>query len=192
MSIESICNQALDIVGYKRHIGSIWDGSRAARIALNAWAETRDALLVKMQPDWARQDTPLLVIKTAPNYSITPWTASLHPDLPWLYEYSQPSTCLVPLAIKPRPATLPVWRPRDARFRIKAAGPTYTLLGNDPAPILTCIVEAPDVETWYQDFAELMVEMLAKKFQTALGHGAPPQAQEQQQPEGGGRANAAR
>ncbi len=45
MSIESIVNQSLDLIGYKRHIGTIWDGSPAARVALNAYAETRDEML---------------------------------------------------------------------------------------------------------------------------------------------------
>ena len=35
MTIESIVNQALDRIGYKRHLGNIWDGSPAARIALD-------------------------------------------------------------------------------------------------------------------------------------------------------------
>jgi len=45
MSIESIVNQALDLVGYKRHIGSVWDGTPAGRVALNAYAEVRDEVL---------------------------------------------------------------------------------------------------------------------------------------------------
>src|SRR6185436_14394602 len=110
MSIESVVNQALDRIGYKRHIGSIWDGSIAARVALNAWAETRDALLVRTQPEWAREDMALEVLKSAPELGYdeqTPWEAGVYPDLPWLYEYAQPDICLVPLALKPRPHTLP-------------------------------------------------------------------------------------
>ena len=66
MSIESIVNQALDRIGYKRHIGNIWDGTVAARVALDAWAETRDALLVRTKPEWARDDIALEVLKSAP------------------------------------------------------------------------------------------------------------------------------
>jgi hypothetical protein len=172
MSIESIINQSLDRIGYKRHIGSIWDGSPAARIALNAWAETRDALLVRTQPEWARDDVALTVLKTAPPYydEQTPWNADKHPDLPWLYEYAQPETCLVPLALKPRPHTLPIWRPRAMRFRIKTDSSTYVLLGNDPDPILTCIVHTHDPDVWYEDFKEVMIVTLAKKIEVALGH----------------------
>ena len=189
MSIESICNQALDIVGYKRHIGSIWDGTRAARVALDTWALTRDALLVTLRPDWARQDVGLTVIKSAPPYGyddVTIWEPGAYPEVPWLYEYANPDLCLYPLALKPRPHTLPVWRPHYMRFRIKLSGNDYTLLGNDPAPILTCVSKAYDPDGWHEDFAEAMVETLAKKFARALGGGAPQERQEE-----GGRANAA-
>jgi len=181
MTIESVVNQALDRIGYKRHIGSIWDGSTAARVALNAWAETRDALLVRTKPEWARDDVPLEVLKRAPPYydEQTPWDPVLHPDLPWLYEYAQPDNCLVPLALKPRPHTLPVWRPRAMRFRVKTgADQTYVLLGNDPAPILTCIVHTHNPDIWYEDFTELMIITLAKKFEVALGHPQPHQQEQ--------------
>lgn len=181
MHIEDIVNQALDVIGYKRHVGSIWEGTRAARIALNAWAETRDALLVRIQPEWARDDVPLTVLKSAPSYydEQTPWDKELHPDVPWLYEYAQPADCLVPLALKPRPHTLPVWRPRPMRFRVKTDVDSYVLLGNDPAPILTCIVHTHDPNIWYEDFIELMVVTLSKKFERALGEGAPPKEEAQ-------------
>jgi len=179
MTIESVVNQALDRIGYKRHIGSIWDGSTAARVALNAWAETRDALLVRTKPEWARDDVPLEVLKRAPPYydEQTPWDPVLHPDLPWLYEYAQPDNCLVPLALKPRPHTLPVWRPHAMRFRVKTDESNYVLLGNDPAPILTCIVHTHDPDVWYEDFKEVMIVTLAKKFEVALGH---PTAKQQE------------
>src|SRR6185436_12851582 len=69
---------------------------------------------------------------------VNPWTPA-YPDLPWRYEYPLPALCLVPLAVKPRPAYLPVWRPRPMRFRAKTASGVYTLLGDDPAPILTSV-----------------------------------------------------
>jgi hypothetical protein len=50
MSIEGICNQALDLIGEKRHIGNIYEGSSVARVALNAWGQTRDDLLQQMHP----------------------------------------------------------------------------------------------------------------------------------------------
>lgn len=180
MTIESICNQSLDAIGYKKHIGSIWEGSKAARVALNTWAETRDAMLSSMQPDWARKDAAVAVLKTAPAFydATTPWTTAF-PDMPWRYEYDTPSDCIVPLTLKPRPFTLPVWRPRYARFRIKT-DITYTLLGDDPAPVLTYIWRITDPELWREEFIEAMVEVLAKKFQRALVGAHAPQPQQRE------------
>ena len=176
MSPEDIVNNSLEIIGHPHRIGSFYDGSFEAVVARDMWGETRDALLVRTQPDWAREDVALDILKTAPPYydEQTPWEAGVHPDLPWLYEYEQPETCLVPLALKPRPHTLPVWRPRHMRFRVKTgADQTYVLLGNDPAPILTCIVHTHDPALWYEDFIELMTMTLAKKFEALFGAHKP-------------------
>lgn len=178
MSIEAICNQSLDLIGYKKHISSVWEGSKASRIALNAWAETRDAMLSAMQPDWAKKDAAVTVLKTAPAfYDVSaPWTTAF-PDMPWRYEYSIPADCLVPLALKSRPFTLPVWRPRYERFRIKT-DTAYTLLGNDPAPVLTYVWRVLDPAMWHEEFTEAMIEMLAKKFQRLVGAPAPQRERE--------------
>jgi len=174
MTIEAICNQALDLIGYKRHIGSVWDGSPAARVALNAWGDTRDTLLMAMRPDFSIWDDPLTPWKTAPPYydDIRVWTSDTDPDLPWRYEYILPTDCLVPLAIKPRPHYLPIWRPLPMRFRVKDAHGTSVLLGDDPAPILTSVHSVIAVDLWHNDFIEGMVRVLANKFAPALVHGA--------------------
>lgn len=187
MTIESIVNQALDRIGYKKHLGNIWDGSPPARIALNAWGDTRDTLFTMLQPDWSRWDDPLTPSKTAPPWydEQTPWDSDLHPDMPWRFEYALPELCLVPLALKPRPAYLPVWRPRPMRWRIKAEGGAYTMLGNDPAPVMTSVHSVHDVDLWHNDFIEAMVETLAKRLAPLTGGPA-------KEPERKGDANDAR
>jgi hypothetical protein len=169
MSIEAICNQALDTIGYKRHIGSIWDGTPAARVLLDAWGDTRDALISGLRPDWSTWDDELLAIKVAPSYydEQNPWTPA-YPDLPWRYEYGLPDLCLVPLALKSRPTYLTIYRPRPMRFRVKAKD-TYTLLGDDPAPILTCVHSVRDTELWPEDFRGVMVAALSKRVAPLVG-----------------------
>lgn len=178
-TIEAVCNQALDAIGYKRHIGNIYEGTQAARIALNMWGDTRDTLFTMLRPDFSVWDDPLEPYKTAPPYydEQRPWTAETDPDLPWHYEYKIPDNCLVPLAIKPRPSYLPIWRPKWARFRIKGSivAQDYVLLGDDPAPILTCVHSVPAVWAWHSDFTEGMVRVLARKFQVLVG---PPPKEE--------------
>lgn len=174
MTIEAIVNQALDRIGYKRHIGTIWDGSAAARVALNTWGDTRDTLLTMLKPDWSLWDDALVPSKIAPPWydEQRPWDATTDPDMPWRYEYPLADDCLVPLTLKPRADYLAIWRPRPMRFRVKAAAGVLTMLGNDPAPVMTCVHSVHDTALWHNDFVEAMVQTLAKKFQPLMGHPA--------------------
>jgi hypothetical protein len=185
MTIDAVCNQALDTIGYKRHVGSIWDGSPAARVLLDAYQTTRDALFTALRPDWSVWDDPLVPSKSAPPYydEQTVWTQA-YPDLPWRYEYPLPALCLVPLAIKPRTSSVPVWRPRAMPFRVKAASGAYTMLGNDPSPILTCVHSVHETAVWGDDFTAAVVDALSKRIARALVGGAAPG---QEQDDAGGR-----
>lgn len=175
MTIEAVCNQALDLIGYKRHIGNIYEGTVAARAALDLWGQTRDVLLVATKPMWARKDVQLVLLKSAPNIVngtanyTAPWT-SASPPLPWLYEYVYPTECLVPLQIKISPLFLPVWRPqfRSFRYNFDAATGNKTILCNDADAILNCIQTVLDPDDWPNDFTELMVHTLSQKFSVEL------------------------
>ena len=185
MSPEDVVNNALELIGHHVRIASFYDGSPEAIVARDVWVELRDALLIRLRPEWARRDIALEVTKSAPPLGYdeqTPWTPD-YPDMPWLYEYAYPQDCLSPLSMKRRPHTLPVWRPLPLRFRVKpnADSSDYVLLGNDPAPILTCIVKMPDTEMWYEDFTEVMIEALARKFMPLYGNRMAKQEAAQQE-----------
>lgn len=172
MTIESICNQALDLIGYERHIGNIWEGSKAARIALNMWGETRDALLFAMKPDWARKDSPLTLVKQAPsivgpfaNYDVTPWS-NTYPPLPWLYEYSIPADLIQPVSIKSQDLTVPNFRPRAIPFQHTSSNTIVTNVSN---AILVYIGKITNPDDWENDFLDLMIKTLAQKFSMELG-----------------------
>lgn len=190
MTVETVCNQALDLIGYKRHIGSLYEGTRAARVVLDVWSLTRDALFSNLQPGWARADAALTLIASAPPYYDMPqqWNPT-YPDMPWLFEYDAPADCLVPLQIKPRMVLLPVWRPRPISFRAKRNGytQTYTILTNQPEAVLTYIRSVHDPDTWDDDFTEAMIMTLAKKLQPQLA----PQPQRPAPKEQGDGRNAA-
>jgi hypothetical protein len=199
MTIEAICNQALDIIGYPRHIGNIYEGTKASREMLNAWVETRDALIEKLAPDWARRDVILTLMKSAPNIVngsanyTTGWNDT-YPPLPWLYEYQYPTDCLVPLQIKEAPLFLPIWRPRFNTMRLtyEVSGMKRTILSNVPGAILIYVATVSDPDDWQKDFTELMIMALAKKVEAGL---MPQQAarrrqqeQQQEQQDGGNSA----
>ena len=185
MEIETLVNQALDQIGYTRHIGNIQDGSPAARIALNLWGQTRDELLYSLEPDWARKDAALVVFKQAPNivggtanYDVTPWD-STYPPLPWLYEYTMPSDIIKPLQIKTTPMFLPVWRPRPNTYRYLvdfSLTSVETILCNTPGAILTYIYKVLDPDNWDADFRTAIVQVIARKMAAPLGKQAPKEA----------------
>lgn len=175
VSPEDIVNNALELLGHPVRIGSFYEGTPEAIAARDSWVLVRDTMLIRLRPEWARRDIALTVTKTAPSYydEQTPWTPA-YPDLPWLYEYLYPDDCLSPMLLKPRPHTLPAWRPRTMRFRVKpnAASTDYVLLGNTPDPILTCIVKMPDTDMWYENFTEVVAEAMAKKLMPLFGNKA--------------------
>lgn len=179
MSIETIVNNALDLIGYPRHIGNIFEGSAAARVALDYWAQTRDTLLQQAAPDWATKNAPLVLLKSAPNiqgtaadYAGNPWSPSTNPPLPWLYEYTAPADMIEPLQIKGQTIFLPEWRPRANSFR-HVVTDTETILTNVPNAILVYIYRAIDVDLWQPDFQTLMIQTLAQRMAPEFGKNMP-------------------
>lgn len=187
MTIENICNIALDHIGYKRHIGSIMEGSEASRIALNLWGQARDSLLFDMEPHWARKDAVLTLLKSAPNitgpfanYDVAPWSDA-YPPVPWLYEYTLPADNIKPLSIKQTPFIGPQFRPRANPFQHHVASTTAeTLVCNITPVILTYIYKVVNPDQWQQDFQDKMILALAEQFKIELGK-MPPQPQRGQQ-----------
>ena len=167
-NIESVCNAALDIIGYKRHIGNIFEGSMASRIALDVWAQTRDETLSATRPRWARKDSGMIVKRQAPAdfYQSTNWNTTF-PPFPYLFEYEYPPDCLVPLQVKARPfvASAP-WRPRYIPFReaTDAVDETNVILTNQANAVLTYIAQILDPSLWHDEFTALIIQSLAQKF----------------------------
>lgn len=189
-TIEGMCNQALDLIGYTRHIGNIYEGTKASRIALDVWSETRDALLQTMRPDWARQDVRLTLRKSAPaivngvaDYTGVTWNDATHPAFPWLYEYTYPANCIEPLQIKGSIRFLPAWRPRSKTFRVRSIANIMVILTNQADAILVCVAKVTDPNLWHEEFIEAMIQILARKFEAELApqRRAARQQQEQQQ-----------
>jgi hypothetical protein len=130
-SPEDVVNEALNAIGVKRRIADIYEGSPAARAALEVYGQTRDEILRGQDWPFARgAGIALTLLKGPPpagGYNpIQPWSA-IYPAPPWLYEYAYPSDCLDLLAIQGAPASLPVLDPRPVAWRID----------NDLAPVVS-------------------------------------------------------
>ena len=109
-SVEDLVNQSLRDIGFSGPpIGDIYEGSPAARVALEIYGQTRDELIRAaslwtwpfIRGNTAPPNNPLVVLKTPPPggfYPGQPWSA-LYPASGWLYEYAYPPDCLEALAI---------------------------------------------------------------------------------------------
>lgn len=117
MDPTDICNMALIRVGYPTPIGNLYEGSPAARVAVQAYSQTRDLLLRMRDWGFTRQTVSLgAPLKTAPvgGYAATPWTTA-YPPIDWIYEYPYPDNCIEVRALLPNP-TIPNQMPRYVAF----------------------------------------------------------------------------
>lgn len=168
-----IVNAALDRVGYKKRIGSLYDGSEASVKALDIYGQVRDEMLRSFDWGFAERDISLTLLKTAPvgGYTpLTPWTTA-NPIPPWIYEYVYP-TDMVKLRSLRQVAVIPEYDPQAVEFRI-ANDNSYSparrvILTNLPNAIAVYTGQVTDPATWDVSFTEAFIDDLGKKLAPAL------------------------
>ena len=175
-SVESLVNQALRRASYKIEIGSIYEGTTAARAALTLYGQTRDDLIRMKDWDFARQDATLVLLKTAPvgGYGLTPWT-SAYPLGSWIYEYAYPAACLKIRSIRPTPIIIPVLDPQPVTFAIAddpSVSPAKVVLTNLANAQAVYSGQITDMTQWEATFTEAFIEALARRLGEALGANA--------------------
>jgi hypothetical protein len=156
-TIEGICNQALDVIGYPHHIGNIYEGTKAARVALDLYVQTRDEILASQPWYFARSELTLAATGT-------------NAALPWPFEFTYPTNAIRLWFVKP--AVIPV-DPAPIRWL-----ESYdTNLGGTKRSILTTFSPAVGVFTqrvgdpasFPPEFVFTLVVALAKKMRAPLG-----------------------
>ena len=173
LAMEDICNIALRRIGYPTPIGWIYEGSPAARVAVEIYSQCRDDLLRGADWDFARQQAPLVLLKTAPvgGYGFTPWNSS-YPPVNWQYEYDYPAMCLEVRAVRPTPSLLSQYDPSPNVFALAydntLATPSPVILTNliNANAVFTAQVTDPD--QWTAGYANALYDKLAVRFQQAL------------------------
>jgi hypothetical protein len=157
MTVETICNQALDVIGYGRHIGNIYDGSKAARVALDLYGQTRDEVLASQPWYFARSELTLAATGTTPAG-------------PWPFEFTYPANAVRLWFVKP--TVIPV-DPIPVRWL-----ESYdTALGGTKRSILTTFSPAIGVFTrrvtdpgsFPPEFTFTLIVALSKKMRASLG-----------------------
>jgi hypothetical protein len=172
-AVEDLCNEALRRINYPTPIGYIMEGSRASRVAVQLYGQTRDDLLRGSDWDFARQAVGLALLKTAPvsGYSATPWTTAFPPP-PWIYEYAYPAGCLMIRSVRPVPVVIPEFDPQPNIFVLgndaSLSPPARVILTNLGGAQAVYTGQVTDPNQWNSSFQEALVEALARRFGEAL------------------------
>ena len=170
-----VCNYALAKVGYKMRIGSLWDGTEAAKRSLDVYGQTRDHLLYSGEWDFAERTVQGTLLKQAPtippNYIVTPWSP-VFPGLPWAYEYAYPPDALKIRGIKRQPAFIPNYDPRYNRYSIDNdigfIPPVKVILTDIPNAIIVYTGQITDPNEWDDGFLEVFADALGKALGPVL------------------------
>ncbi len=86
-----IVNQALDAIGWSRWIGDIEEGTREAQVSLRAYSQCLRQLLRAANWNFARQQTPLVLLADASGQTADVGSLVI---TPWQYEYAYPENCM--------------------------------------------------------------------------------------------------
>lgn len=184
--IVDIVNQALREVGWQRPIAEFYEGSRAARVALDIFGQTRDELLDAGEWPFARRANVALTLLKGPpppgGYDPgTPWN-NTYPPPGWLYEYLYPDDMLELRAILPSPGAMwdlnpqpQLWRVDNDNSLVDNAGqPTAqkkVILCNVAGALATYSAQITDPNLWEPGFIATLVKALKAKFALALQSG---------------------
>jgi hypothetical protein len=167
-----IVNAALVRIGYGNRLGTLFDGSRAAKSSLDIYAQTRDQLLRLSDWPFARRDTLGNVIKAAPPDGYVPpdnWNNTF-PPLPWKYEYTYPDDCIKVLNVRPSQILLPNYLPRPNIFSIANDGGQRVILSDVANAIVVYTGQITDMTQWPADFAEALVAQIARRLAPLLAN----------------------
>lgn len=162
---EDLVNQALDAIGYPKHIGDMYEGSPASRCALEIYNDTRKQLL--QEGDW-----PFCLAEQ--NLSLNGQTA----PSPWLYEYAYPGGCVRVRYVKPPPYTggarsndpqpilFRTWSDRRPNPAVQA------ILCDVASAVLVFNSDVFDPTQWEVGFTKAFIAALAEKLSFMLSRDA--------------------
>lgn len=180
-SPADLINLALRGIGYNWRVSHLYDGSAPGKVALDIYAQTRDALLCSKDWPFARGPLALTLLKGPPpagGYNpIQPWGPT-YPPPGFLYEYLYPDDCLESGALIQAGPMFDL-DPKPALFRIdndntlvdRDGAPTTAkkvILANLPNAILVYIRQVTDMTLWEPGFVEALVDKLKPALALSL------------------------
>jgi hypothetical protein len=174
-SPADMINLALRRIGYKLRVGSLFDGSVAAKTSLDIYAQTRDAVLVENDWDFAERNLTMTLLKSAPAGGYFPpvqWSGATNPAPGWLYEYAYPADCLKVRIIKFVPLFGLNFDPQPNAFFLANDNyytpPQKVILSNLPAANIVYTGQITDPATWDSGFVEAFSAALGRRLVPAL------------------------
>lgn len=169
-----IVNDALRRIGWKMRIGSLYDGSEAAKVALDIYGQTRDQLISDGNFDFEERQIALTLLKQAPQGGYVPpnmWSTA-YPALPWLFSYTYPDDCLKVRSVKEAPIFVVNFDPQPNRYSVDNDNgftpPKRVILCNVPNAILVYAGQVTDPTTWDVAFTESFAAALGQRLAPAL------------------------
>ena len=174
-SPAGVVNYALAKVGYKLRVGSLYDGSEAAKKALDIYGSVRDHTLYSGDWDFSQRTVQGTLLKQSPthppSYIVKPWTPA-YPSPPWEFEYAYPNDAVRIRAVKRLPAFIPNYDPRYNRYWVDNdngfSPPQKVILCNIPNAIILYTGQVTDPNQWNEGFLNVFADALGKALGPVL------------------------
>lgn len=174
-SPADVINLSLRRIGYKLRVGSLFDGSMAAKMSLDIYAQTRDAVLVENDWDFAERNITMTLLKSALVGGYVPptaWNPATNPPPGFLYEYQYPSDCLKVRIIKNVPLFGLNFDPQPNAFYLANDNaftpPQKVILCNLANANLVYTGQITDPAVWDSLFTESLASALGRRLVPTL------------------------
>ncbi len=170
--VAGVCNLGLAKIGFSGRVGSLYDGTLAAKKCLDIYGQERDALLSSGEWDFCDRTIAGTLLKAAPaSYIITPWTPA-YPALPWLFEYAYPDDAVGIRTIRTQAILIPNFDPRYHRFSVSndfnGASSAKTILCNVPNAIVVYAGQVTNPAEWTPTFLDALASRLGRVLAPVL------------------------
>jgi hypothetical protein len=172
-SPADIVNAALAQIGHKNRVGSLYEGSRAAKNALDVYGQTRDQLLREGDWPFAQRDIIGVLIKSAPAGGYVPpnvWDPSSNPPQPWLYEYAYGTDFIKVRAVKPQLILIPNFSPQPHLFTVANDSNVRVVLSNVQNAVITYVGQITDPTQMPPDFVEAFISAMGRRLAPLLAN----------------------
>ena len=174
-TVADLVNLALSRIGYSGRVASLYDGSEAAKEALDIYGQTRDQLLRGGDWPFASRSVVATLLKSAPALGYFPpntWSPASHPAQPWRFEYEFPTDCLELRACKPQIYFVPNFQPQSYVFAISNdngySPARRVVLSNVADAMLIYCAQVTNPSTWPPDFVEALAAELGQRLSPGL------------------------